>query len=52
MDITERVKASVYMEWAKTKSGATYNLATSGLIPTSVQPLPQPMIKPETQSHW
>ncbi|MFL6213741.1 MAG: aminotransferase class I/II-fold pyridoxal phosphate-dependent enzyme [Blastocatellia bacterium] len=40
MDITERVKASVYMEWAKTKSGATYNLATSGLIHYPLAELP------------
>ena len=40
MNITERVKASPYIEWAKTHAAAPYNLATSGLIPYPLAELP------------
>lgn len=36
----ERVKASVYMEWAKTCAGARFNLATSGMIAYPISELP------------
>ncbi|HKV39450.1 MAG TPA: pyridoxal phosphate-dependent aminotransferase, partial [Blastocatellia bacterium] len=36
----ERVISSDYMEWAKTKSGATYSLATSGVMPFPLAELP------------
>jgi aspartate/methionine/tyrosine aminotransferase len=41
MSGSERTKRSVYMEWAKTRSHAKFNLATSGLIgvPRSEFPL-------------
>jgi len=32
MSASARTKRSLYMEWAKTRSHAKYNLATSGLI--------------------
>ena len=32
MTVAPRQKGSPYMEWAKTRSHAKYNLATSGLI--------------------
>ncbi|HKP12364.1 MAG TPA: aminotransferase class I/II-fold pyridoxal phosphate-dependent enzyme [Blastocatellia bacterium] len=40
MNATERVKASAYMEWAKTRAGAAYNLATSGMIAYPLAELP------------
>jgi aspartate/methionine/tyrosine aminotransferase len=40
MNITERVKASAYIEWAKTQAAARFNLATSGLIPYPLAELP------------
>jgi aspartate/methionine/tyrosine aminotransferase len=40
MNTTERVKASAYLEWAKTRAGATYNLATSGLMHYPLAELP------------
>ncbi len=35
-----RVMSSVYMQWAKTRQGARYNLATSGLITYPLSSLP------------
>jgi aspartate/methionine/tyrosine aminotransferase len=35
-----RVMSSVYMQWAKTRQGARYNLATSGLITYPLSGLP------------
>src|SRR5581483_4153456 len=35
-----RQKFSEYMEWAKTRSRARYNLATSGVAPVSLRELP------------
>lgn len=35
-----RVMSSVYMQWAKTRQGARYNLATSGLITYPLSALP------------
>ena len=35
-----RVMSSVYMQWAKTRQGARYNLATSGLITYPLSELP------------
>jgi len=40
MSITERVKGSTYIEWAKTQAGAPFNLATSGLIHYPLAELP------------
>src|ERR1044071_6322923 len=40
MNITERVKSSPYIEWAKTQAGTSYNLATSGMIPYPLDDLP------------
>lgn len=40
MNITERVKASPYLEWAKTQAAAPYNLASSGLIAYPLAELP------------
>jgi aspartate/methionine/tyrosine aminotransferase len=40
MNTTERTKASPYLEWAKTRAGATYNLATSGLMHYPLAELP------------
>jgi aspartate/methionine/tyrosine aminotransferase len=36
----QRVKASVYMEWAKTRASARFNLATSGMIAYPINELP------------
>lgn len=35
-----RVMSSIYMQWAKTRQGARYNLATSGLITYPLSGLP------------
>ncbi|HJQ24967.1 MAG TPA: aminotransferase class I/II-fold pyridoxal phosphate-dependent enzyme [Blastocatellia bacterium] len=40
MNTTERVKASPYIEWAKTQAAARFNLATSGLIHYPLAELP------------
>src|ERR1044071_9938417 len=40
MNTTERVKASPYIEWAKTQAAARCNLATSGLIHYPLSELP------------
>ncbi|HKQ07369.1 MAG TPA: aminotransferase class I/II-fold pyridoxal phosphate-dependent enzyme [Blastocatellia bacterium] len=40
MSNTERVKASPYIEWAKTEAAARFNLATSGLIHYPLAELP------------
>ena len=38
--MNNRVMSSVYMQWAKTRQGARYNLATSGLITYPLSGLP------------
>src|SRR6202166_1885870 len=40
MSGSERTKRSVYMEWAKTRSHAQFNLATSGLISVPLSEFP------------
>lgn len=40
MSVTERVKHSLYIEWAKTQAGARFNLATSGMIHYPLAELP------------
>src|SRR5580692_11087463 len=40
MSGSQRTKRSVYMEWAKTRSHAQFNLATSGLISVPLSELP------------
>jgi len=40
MTSPKRTKRSVYMEWAKTRSGARFNLATSGLISVPISEFP------------
>lgn len=37
---TNRVKNSVYIEWAKTRAQARFNLATSGVMPYPIAELP------------
>src|ERR1051325_3150891 len=36
----QRIKASVYMEWAKTRAGARFNLAMSGMMAYPISELP------------
>lgn len=38
--MTERVKGSTYIEWAKSQASAPFNLATSGMIPYPLAELP------------
>jgi aspartate/methionine/tyrosine aminotransferase len=40
MNVTERVRGSAYIEWAKTQAAAPFNLATSGMIPYPLAELP------------
>jgi aspartate/methionine/tyrosine aminotransferase len=44
MNGSEQLKRSVYMEWAKTRSHARFNLATSGLISVPISEFP---VRPE-----